>query len=179
MKTLSKPIALALLLGVAPFTASANLMTDIQPVFEFMSPGETRTVEHSFAEIPGEQEAVHGWLTLAFADDFDGHEEVATISFADFSTSEEVDGSIWSILTYDWVTYGLTINAIADLNADGNLSVTVSSSGGSSDFWWKKSILTVWTRESSVPEPSALFLMGSGLLAMSLVARRRRLQGRS
>jgi len=56
--------------------------------------------------------------------------------------------------------------ALADLNKDGTILVSVNSTGG--DFYFADSTLAV-----NVPEPVSVALLGAGLLGMGMARRRR------
>ncbi|MDB5855361.1 MAG: secreted protein containing bacterial domain [Herminiimonas sp.] len=69
------------------------------------------------------------------------------------------------------VTFSLNPAALADLNADGKLSVKVSST--SNDFFFADSTLSGQiTRVASVPEPLPLALMALGFMGLSAARRR-------
>jgi hypothetical protein len=90
---------------------------------------------------------------------------VIQIDEFDFDTGDMV-------LTFtDTLFYrNLEINALATLNETGMLDVTIASVFG--DFYVGDSVLTVIT--SSVPEPSALGLMGLGLISLWAARHRRK-----
>ncbi len=167
------------LVALSPLAANAILITDTEsPMVRLTSGGSTSsyTVTHDLRPtIPNLYQATAGALVLAFADDStsDASEwakiTLDLIGFVDQTLGTiEVGGTSW---LYDWQIFGLSGNALLDLNADGLLRVTVASNGG--DFWWKQSVLALDARPVSVPEPGTLLLLGSGLLAVGLVSRRR------
>lgn len=70
-----------------------------------------------------------------------------------------------------FVTLLLNAAALADLNADGKLSVTVSSTSNSFSFA-DSTLTTTVNRPTSVPEPFTLALMAFGFIGMSAARRR-------
>ncbi len=100
--------------------------------------------------------AISGTLSVEIFDDNDFFPEalVLTVEKFDFDTGGFSFGSAF---------FGdLEIKALTAINADGLLDVKVTSLLG--DFYVGQSVLTVVTRD--VPAPSALLLMGLGLMGL-------------
>jgi len=115
--------------------------------------------------------AVSGEIEIQIIDDKDGGGFFSSIEWLiiqigafDFDTGD-------MLLTFtDTLFYrDLEVNALATLNETGTLNVTIAAVFG--DFYVGDSVLTVVT--SSVPEPSALGLMGLGLISLWAARRRR------
>lgn len=110
--------------------------------------------------------AVSGTLSIDIRDDHDGSYEwfeltLITVDDFDFDT----DG--FTFMANDFNT-SLQLKALASLNADGKLDVTVTSLLG--DFYVGNSVLSVITE---VAEPGTIALIGAGLLGL-FAARRRK-----
>lgn len=102
--------------------------------------------------------------------------EPGTSNYAAFTTGTDSNNYLGSVT-------GRVVTAIGDINADGNIdySVTLVSSGQMGTEWgpglegigyievWKANIVS-----APVPVPAAAWLLGSGLLGLIGVARRRR-----
>ena len=76
---------------------------------------------------------------------------------------------------YTNVVLGLSLQGIAMLNTQGKLTVTLTDVCG--DFGFYGSTLTAKGENNSgsnpVPEPATIFLMGSGLLGVGIVLRKK------
>lgn len=93
--------------------------------------------------------------------------EIALVQLGNFDFG---DGGIVNP-TVSWFG-NLGISSLARLNADGTLFVQVTSTLG--DFFVGKSTLSVVTTDApvSVPEPSAILLLGLGLLGLGAMRKK-------
>ena len=134
------------------------------------------------------------WQSFSYTHDLNdddfilGSAASATLSIDIMDDANDVDSGWWQIFDFElaWVTTSdldldtdwftvqandfsseLQLQALASLNADGLLDVTVTSLNG--DFYVGNSVLSVITE---VPEPGTIALVGAGLLGL-FAARRR------
>jgi len=106
--------------------------------------------------------AMSAELAIDIRDDADRRIEVAIFTVEEF----DLDTGSWNF--GQSFSSNLEVKALAALNADGFLDVTVTALGG--DFWVGNSTLTVMTKE--VPEPATLSLLGLGLIGLAYSRRR-------
>lgn len=164
MKVMKKLLGSVLLsLGFLAGTAHAGLIVNTVEQHEYVGFWESYDYEHNLNDdgfvlgsaLGGTLEIniSNGnlWNSILFVvDDFDG----------------DTGGTSWLGNGYD---SELEVGALASINSDGYLGVTVKSLFGS--FWLGDSVLSVETAQ--VPGPGIVGLMGIGLLGLGLARRRR------
>jgi hypothetical protein len=162
----------ALLLLFSSF-ASAAIITDTVSQNAYVGYWSSFNYQHNLME-PGDDPFALGSaesanLEVSISDDgglFDGWETILVqVENFDFDTG----GILFSASNF---INDLEVNALASLNSDGILDVTIYSILG--DFYVGDSILTVTTSDSAVPEPSILALFGAGLLGLGFARKQRK-----
>ena len=109
-------------------------------------------------------------ITLLFEDDDD------TTWYEIGRTIERAQADIGDFSTGHWLVKEgakeFAFTSLGDLGVTGILDLLVTAREG--DFIFLGGILTVDTAPSAVPAPSALLLMGSGLIGVATAARRKK-----
>ncbi|MCF6282765.1 MAG: PEP-CTERM sorting domain-containing protein [Candidatus Polarisedimenticolaceae bacterium] len=147
-----------MLLSIATMS-SAAIITDTVSQYEYVNWLGSYSYTHNLNDdgfVLGS--ATSGTLSIDIADDDEGRYDfyeviVFTVEEFDFDTGGWTFGTAF--------TGDLEINALAALNTDGYLDVTVSSLMG--DFYVGDSVLEVDT----IPEPSTVLLLSVGLLGLA------------
>jgi len=132
--------------------------------------GQTHTFTHYITDngfVAGEDNVSSAELNLALSDDGNDSFELLWIHLPGPDALVEVN--------YTNVVLGLSLQGIAMLNAQGRLTVTLIDLFG--DFNFNGSTLIAYGEKNSganpVPEPATIFLMGSGLLGVGIVLRKK------
>ncbi|WP_101757798.1 PEP-CTERM sorting domain-containing protein [Oceanicoccus sp. KOV_DT_Chl] len=164
-------IAVPALVLTCASAVQAGQIIDVEDVDQAIS-WSTLEYQHNINDefpvfVPGT--AISGSLSIDISDDGDrwGEGAVIVVENLDFDTGGTW-GAIWGSATPGWVN-DLEIEAIASLNVDGFLNVSISGLG---DFYVGSSTLTVNTADvASVPEPGSLALLALGLIAVGVSRR--------
>lgn len=151
-------------------TVQAGLLVDEKSVNTWLTGGDSVSYYHDLNDDGFELgTAIGGTLSIEIWDDQRGWDEwvpeVAVFVVEDFDL--DTGGAAWSYRLADFDAE-LEMKALAELNADGFLNVTIASLLG--DFKVGDSILTIVTE---VPEPATLGLLSLGVAGLFLSRRRR------
>lgn len=164
--------------------AHAGMITDVVEQHEYVGWWETHSYTHDLTDndaanlfVPGSDVAVGGTLEVQVLDNqgdwggfFDWEVSLFIVEAFDFDTGGISFGT-------DGSTFGtdLEVNALAAINGDGQLDVTVWSLWG--DFIVGNSVLNLEILDSvspaniepvDVPEPGVMILLAIGLIGLKL-----------
>ena len=149
--------------------SQAALITDVVDQYEKVNWLESYSYTHDLTEADDDPftlgSAISGDITLTITDDskWDWFELVLIqIEEFDFDTGGLSLGSTF--------IGDVEVNALAAINANGMLDVTVTSLSG--DFYVGNSVLNIVTTD--VPEPAVVALFGLGLLGLGFARRKTR-----
>lgn len=158
-------------------TANATLIVDTIDQEVGVGWWDSYSYTHDLTDdgfIPGTTMATSGTIEIQFSDDYDWWLEnifpweiiLIVVDDFDFDTGG-VLGSASSFVNE------IEVNALAQINADGMLDITIESLWG--DFYVGQSVLSVYTTNTSdAPAPPVLGILLIGLLSMSAAGRMRK-----
>lgn len=118
---------------------------------------------HHFDFVPPAEEVLSGSLTIYLRDDSDPW--YLPYEFA-FGWAEDGSFDFGEVNTGSYL-----YDVSASYLEDGSFSVILFSAGG--DFYIDKSDLTISYNSAPVPEPATMLLLGTGLLGMVVIGRKR------
>ena len=163
----------------APASAAIVTLTDVVngPVTVFSGPGNDYTYTHTLSPFnPGTDTILTGTLTIQVSNPSNGGNFQVQFDSGTFVNEGPIPASPTSYtFNVNGTPYG-GVNLLTDLQADGQLQVTVRLVGGGTpgteSFVFDKSTLEVRVETpNAIPEPASLFLIGSGLLGFAVVRR--------
>ncbi len=172
-------LGMSITANAAPVTPTLEWEDVVDPVDIYMDYGDSYSFQHDITDngfIVGTHVAESFTLTLNVYDDANSAQDIGWCSAGcDKNEAIKIDlpghsaDNLWAEISFDDIVTGFSLSGIVQLTSSGLLDVTIFQRQG--DFYFGSSTLTVVGR---VPEPSAVLLLGAGLVGLGFAARKRK-----